>query len=439
MKLEWALAFRYLRSRHRESSLSLATALAVVGVMLGVAALLVAMSLMNGYRHNVVQVMAGAMPHLYLISYNVDGSGGFGDEALVREQIQQRLNPRAITPFLIMDSMLTNPAAMGTPVRGVMIRGVATAQEAERPDFLQLLQEGAGEVHTLSQEQRLASARRVAGLLAAPPVGRVFPVLISPTLAAKLLVHPGDQLVPLRFPKKGENFNPRPMDARLEVVGYFETGILSFDEMAVMMDLNAVQAMFHLESKAHSLGVFLDDPMAAMGAAEAVSEIKVGKGEDFTVSSWLETNRGMFQLIQTQKVALGLVLMVIVVVAFFGMVSALVMLVVEKTREIAGLKALGMKDSTVRKMFFWQGVLIGVGGLTLGIGLGLGVLWVLDTFPLVSIPAGVYPGSDRIPVLVDWRDIVVVAVATLGVSMTATWYPANKAMALKPVDGLRSE
>ncbi len=187
----------------------------------------------------------------------------------------------------------------------------------------------------------------------------------------------------------------------------------------------------------YSLGLRLARPLQAVEVAAELRRASPLAGERFYVYSWLESNKGLFQVIQVQKTMLFLVLMLIVVLAFFGMIGALMMLVTEKTREIAILRALGATAGGIRRVFLTQGILVGVVGTVAGLAVGLGIVWVLDTFPVVEIPPGVYPGSDRIPVRIDWRDLLLVAGGTMVVCLAATVYPATRAMRMRPVDGLR--
>ncbi len=156
------------------------------------------------------------------------------------------------------------------------------------------------------------------------------------------------------------------------------------------------------------------------------------------VFSWLEDNQGLFGMIQLQSWMLFFVLLLIVILALFGMISGLVMMVAEKTREITILKSLGVPNRSIHRIFVVQGYLIALAGTALGLGIGLGACWALDTFPLFTIPPGVYPGSDRVPVLVNWMDLLLVVGATMAACLAATYIPARKAAALHPADGLRA-
>jgi lipoprotein-releasing system permease protein len=223
----------------------------------------------------------------------------------------------------------------------------------------------------------------------------------------------------------------------LIVAGLFETGILAFDEAIALTGLRVLNTLAPPDQIESSLGLRLERPLSAGDVAEQLRDLKAPTGNEFHVFSWLESNRSLFQVILLQKVMLYLVLMLIVLIASFGMISALVMLVTEKTREITILKELGAREGIVRRIFLLQGLLIGVGGLLAGLILGLAVCWGLDSFALFTIPPGVYPGSDRIPVLLSGSDILWIVLGTLVIAAGATQFPAFKATRLKIIDGLR--
>ena len=434
MRYELAITLRYFFSRERERSLSLITSLAAGGVTLGVAALVVAMSVMNGYQANMVRAMSGALPHVSLLPSPQQGAPDF--DAIARD-LQRSVRVASVSPFLLQEALVSNPAGAGAPMQGVMLRGVDPAAEARLPEFLAFVSDGSPDWERRSAPEREARARAVLmGLERAAAQGE-YPVLLSPELARKLGVRLGELLVPLVHPRQGEGFSPREAAGRLRVAGFFHTGILAFDEIVVLIYVHSIERIYPGSRRNFSLGVRLADPLDAGPVAERLrAETSLG-GSGFAVYSWLESNRGIFQVIRIQKVMLFIVLMLIVVIAFFGMVGALVMLVIDKAREIAVLKSLGASERSVHLIFLAQGLLIGAVGTVLGVAAGLGLCWILDAFPLIEIPPGVYPGSDRIPVRVAWQDLLLIVGGTMAVSLTATLYPSRKAMRLPPVNGLR--
>ena len=161
--------------------------------------------------------------------------------------------------------------------------------------------------------------------------------------------------------------------------------------------------------------------------------------DEYVVGNWADENKSIFQVMKLEKIGLFLILTLIIVVAAFNIVSSLIMLVLEKSREIAILKALGANDSGIRKIFFFQGLVIGSLGTIGGVLLGLAICWVLMNFEIIDIPPGVYPGGNRIPVLIDWFDVALTTLASFVICLLVTLYPSTKASRLNPVDPLRYE
>jgi lipoprotein-releasing system permease protein len=435
MKLEWAICLRYLRAAWRGGPLSFITLVAGFGVALGVAALVVAMAVMNGYQANLLQAMSGALPH---VSVYPGREPAFRDIAALKRSLVEAVHPRTVARYASLDALLRRADAPAAPMQALTLRGIEPEVEAGETSFLAYLDDGSPAWKTLPAAERLRQAARLLRRLDEVQKDGSVPVLISRSLATRLGVGIGSPVSPLEFPRAG-GFVPLPLSKRLVVIGLFETGILAFDEAVALTGLRALERFAPPGRLEVSLGLRLERPLAASVAASVLRSLGLPNGEDIHVFSWLESNKGLFQVILLQKTMLFLVLMLIVLIASFGMISALVMLVSEKTREIAILKALGARERTVRRVFLLQGVLIGVVGLVGGLALGLVLCWGLDSFALFTIPPGVYPGSDRIPVLVALTDLLWVVLGTLLIAFGATQFPAFKAMRLKVVEGLRRE
>jgi lipoprotein-releasing system permease protein len=435
MPVEWAICLRYLRAARSGGPVSFVTLVAALGVALGVAALVVAMAVMNGYQVNLVRAMAGALPHVSLLPAT---RSAFDDPEALKAAVMAAVQPRSVARYGSLDILLRKAEASAAPMQAIALRGIEPLVEAQEPGFLSFLDDGSPAWKTYPPEERLRRAGDLLRGLNRPlsGAGAAVPILVSRTLAARLGVAVGDELTLLEFPK-GSGFVPVPHGPPLTVHGLFETGILAFDEAIALTGLDALARLAPADQIETSLGLRLERPMDAAQVADRLRDWTPPTGETFHVFSWLESNKSLFRVIQLQKAMLYLVLMLIVVIASFGMISALVMLVTEKTREIAILKALGARERTVRRIFLLQGILAGVGGLCAGLVLGLAVCWVLASIPLFAIPPGVYPGSDRIPVLLSAPDVLWIVLGTLVIAAGATQFPAFKAMRLKIVDGLR--
>jgi lipoprotein-releasing system permease protein len=433
MPLEWAICLRYLKAARSGGPVSFVTLVAALGVALGVAALVVAMAVMNGYQVNLVRAMAGALPHVSLLPAK---KSTFDDPEALKSAVQAAVHPRSIARYGSLETLLRKADASAAPMQAIALRGIEPLVEAQEAGFLAFLDDGSPGWKRYPPDERLRRAGDLLrGLIRPPGSGAAVPVLISHTLAARLGVTVGDGLTLLEFPK-GSGFVPVPHGPRLVVHALFETGILAFDEAIALTGLDWLPGLAPPDQIETSLGLRLARPLDAAQVADRLRDL-VFHGDDFHVFSWLESNKSLFQVILLQKAMLYLVLMLIVVIASFGMISALVMLVTEKTREIAILKALGARERTVRRVFLIQGILAGAGGLSAGLVLGFIICWGLASFPLFTIPPGVYPGSDRIPVLLAASDVLWIVLGTLVIAAGATQFPAFKAMRLKIVDGLR--
>ncbi len=440
MPLEWALSLRYLRATRSGGPISFVTWVAALGVALGVAALVVAMAVMNGYQVNLLQAMAGALPH---VSVSPTLASRFKDPEAVRTFIADAVHPRAISRYGSFDTLLRKADSPASPLQAIQLRGIEPGIEAQEVGFLAFVEDGSEGWSKLAPAERMKRARDVMLALEMPiPDNKksdadvTVSLLISKSLAGKLGVKIGDGISTLEFPKAGA-LTALLRPGRLVVRGLFETGILAFDEAIVLTSLNGLLHVAPEDQVDQSIGLRLADPLAAGRVADQLRDLVATRNVSMQVYSWLESNRGLFAVVQLQKVMLFLVLMLIVLIASFGMVSALVMLVTEKTREITILKALGARDRVVRRIFLLQGLLIGLGGLLAGLVLGVAICGFLAAVPLFEIPPGVYPGSDHIPVLLSVTDVLWVILGTIVIAIGATQFPAFKAMRLKIVDGLR--
>ena len=434
MRIELAISLRYLRSPRSDGAISFITWIALVGVMLGVGALVVAMAIMNGYQANLVQAMAGSLPH---VAVNPLKASGLEDQQQLLETLGQSVPVVAASPFVMRETLVKAAKGTSGAIQGVMLRGIATEQEAKVSNFVTFVDDGSPGWKKLPAEERQRRAEALLRDFSTQGGRKAAPVLLSRLLAGKLGVGLGERLTLMKFPEPGAGFSPQRVPRELVVAGFFETGLTVFDELMLVTHIDFVPELLPDPRVGASLGIRLKDPMSAGRAADVLrDQSKIGD-EFFYVYSWIESNQGIFQVLRLQKVMLFLVLMLIVIIAFFGMVSSLTMLVVEKTKEIAILKSLGVSERSIRLMFMLQGLFIGAMGTVLGVGLGLGVSFVLDTFPLIEIPPGVYPGTDRIPVLVAWQDVLWVVGGTMAVCLGATLVPAHKAVALRPSEGLR--
>lgn len=413
--LEWRIARRYLRGRRQSRVLSLNTLIATGGVMVGVTALIVVLGVMNGLVDDLRERILVANPHLRVLTY---GAGLRIDDwqrvvALVRE------DPGVVTaaPEVISQSILT---AGKDYAEAVNILGFD-------PDT--------GAVAVTSLPQKLLSG----DLSFRPRLSDADGgILIGQRLADRLGVQPGDvvTLIPPKPPKVNAALGMAiPKLWQYEITGIFETGMFQYDNQFVVMGIAEAQRFTGLGDAVSGVEVRLKDPDEAPAVGRRLEE---KLGFPFRTLDWQTQNASLFSALQLEKLAMGLVIFFIMIVAASNIVGTLTMVVTDKTREIGILQAMGMTPASIGRIFLLQGALIGGVGTLLGTGLGFLIAYLVDESGLVRIDPSVY-FIDRLPVHVQPRDVLIVIVASIGLAIVATLLPARAAARLTPVEAIRHE
>jgi lipoprotein-releasing system permease protein len=413
MSLEWFIARRYLSSRQGTRFLSLITLIAMGGVFVGVMALIVVTAVMTGLQNDLRDKILGTNPHIWLTSYgdNMRLEGWNG----VLQKVRKVDGVEAAAPFIHTEVLLSNQAQY---TEGAVLRGIDPASAGEPvTDIAAKIRAG-----TLSLGQTRSGNP---------------PLLVGAALADRFGLVPGDEVTlisPSGAKLTGTGYIPK--FRHFEVTGRFKTGMYEYDNKFMYTTLAGAQDVAGLGEDVTGIEIRVPDPMKADRVGKDIEDA-LG-GFPYRTEDWKTMNASLFSALKLEKLAMGIILLLIVVVAAFNIVSTLVMVVKDKTREIGILKSMGLRAAQVQRVFVLQGVVIGTVGSVLGAGVGLFVTWLLDRYKFIHIPGDVY-FVDRLPVAFDWVDIALILFLSTVISFAATLYPARQAARLFPVDAIRHE
>lgn len=416
-RLERSIALRYLKGRRKSRFASLTTMIAVGGVAIGVAALIVVLGVMNGLRDDLRDRILVANPHLHILTYGTSLRMENWRGALATIRKDSRVV--AAAPEVLTKSLILNPADYPAAVDVV---GYA-------PD------EGAEAVTSLSQYITHGDLRFRSGIDSVQGG-----IVLGYRLAARLSVTVGDvvDLVPptaAKAPVSRILGRPVPQFWAFEVTGLFQTGMYQYDDGFALMDLTTAQRFAGLGDDVTGIQVRLVDPWKAPEVGDSLTRVL---GYPFRALDWQSQNRSLFSALQLEKRAMGLIICFIMIVAAFNIVGTLTMMVAEKTKEIGILQAMGLSPSGIGRVFLAQGAIIGSVGAIAGFLLGILLSYVIDRTGIIRIDPTVY-FIDRLPVHLEVLDIVAVVIFSFLVAVVATLYPSRAAARLTPVEAIRHE
>jgi len=374
-----------------------------------VSALIVVLAVMTGFQDGIKDRLIAANPHILVLD---PGGRGVSGAAEVASRVRAIRGVLSATPFVVQQALFTGP---GRGATGGLLRGVDLDSPAVRKQL-------AAEVKTGSLDPLLRASGEPA-------------VLLGRELARTLGVVPGDHVTVISPQSAMTGVGLVPKMRRFEVAGYVEVGLYEYDASLAYTGIAAAQEFAGLGDRVSGVEVKLNDPF---DAKEVGRRIAAAAGQGLWIRDWMGMNRNLFAALQLEKLAMGLILLLIVIVAAFNIVSTLTMVVTDKTREIGILRAMGLPAASVRRVFVLQGAFIGLVGTTLGTGLGLLVARLVDRRQLIALDPSVY-FIDHLPVRVDPADLALIVVASVVVATIATVYPARQAAGLAPVEAIRYE
>lgn len=414
--LELSIAWRYLRSRRGSRLLSLISVIAIGGVLVGVSALIVIMGVMNGLQRDLRDKILVGSPDVRVLPYGSDMRLSAWSD--VRDEILAVPGVEAAAPFVTTQGMAR--AVNGTYRQGLQIVGIQ-AEGTPGADVTSIRS------HAILGD---FSFRRANVSLPGAVIGKL--------VAAKFNAFLGDTLVLLGEGRATMNEATGvivPQFDSVVVSGVFETGMYEYDDLYLYLDLPVAQRFAALGADVTGVEVRTTDRTLA---AQVADTLRATLRAPVRAVDWEEQNSQLFQALKLEKLGMSVILLLIVIVAAFNILGSLTMVVADKTREIGILRAMGMPASSIRRIFLWQGVVIGAVGTFGGLALGLGVSALLESYHLISLDPSIY-FIDHLPVALNVADVVMIVLASLGISALATLYPARQAARLFPVEAIRHE
>lgn len=408
MPFELLLAIRYLKAKRENSFISIIGIISIIGVMAGVMALIIVLSVMNGFRSDLLSKILGVNSHIMILSLE----GGFNNYREIESKLKKVKEVVAFTPFVYSQLMIKGLNSSS----GAILTGIDPETAIKVIEINKMIKKGSLRY----------IRKRVIGLPG---------IILGAELSNKIGAYPGD-LVTLISPEgKLTPVGRVPNTERFRVVGIFESGMYDYDSSMAYVSLKEAQDFLDMGTKITGIEVRIRSPHVSDRVAKKIQHLL---RYPFVVKDWKEMNKSLFSALKLEKMTMFVILTMIVLVGALNIVSTLILMVMEKKKDIAILRAMGASAKNIMRIFVIQGLIVGIIGTIMGLISGLGICYLLKKYKFISLPADVYYIS-KLPVQVQLWDIVFIAVAAIVISFIATIYPARHASKLNPVDILRYE
>jgi len=447
MTYELFIGLRYLSAKRKQAFISVTTLISIFGVMIGVMSMIVTLSLMNGFAWDLREKILGTYSHVVLLKSPL----GMGDYMAMKEQVERGLRERvdaeirrltfpplsspsawvkvylryralrsqrevlenilAVTPFTLYQALLSSESG----VTGVVLRGIDL--------------DSVGRVTSLPSVIKEGGLDELRGLKGHPGI------LIGKELAKTLGIFYGDKITAMSPRGRFSPLGMIPKVRQFVVTGIFETGMYEYDATLAYITIPEAQKFFDLGSRVTGLEIRVKDIYKADAVANALQD---ALGYPYYARDWKEMNRNLFSALRLEKIVMSLILIIMILVAAFSIICTLIMMVMEKGKDIAILKSMGATSRSIRTIFMFEGMVIGGIGTLLGLGIGFLVCWLLGRYHFISLPGDIYYIT-TLPVRMRFLDFVIVCVSTFLVTVLATLYPSWQASRLRPAEALRYE
>ncbi|KPA15929.1 cell division protein FtsX [Candidatus Magnetomorum sp. HK-1] len=414
MSFESYIGFRYLKAKRKQRFVSASTLISIMGVTVGVMALIIVISVMTGFEDELKQRILSVASHIQI----TQNKGAFETHARILEQLQSLESIQTAHPYVQSQVILKSIAA----VSGASIYGLDFTLPHQRKEVEKMLVQG--DIDDLFPSVDPDNNTYV-------PPG----MIIGQELAKSLTVQPGDNVYVISPRGILSPFGHLPAMRRFQVTGIMASGMYEFDVASVYMRLGDAQKVLRMQNSVSGLSLKTDDIYHVQTLRKKIQSIL---GTNFRVQDWIQMNQNLFSALKLEKVTMFIILTLIILVAAFNIAGTLIMMVMERTRDIAILKAMGTQKRSIRRIFVMNGLFIGLTGTLIGCILGISACLCLKKYKFIELPGDVYYVT-TLPVQISAADIGLIAFSALFICFLATLYPAHQAAALNPVEAIRYE
>jgi lipoprotein-releasing system permease protein len=420
MSFEFFISLRYLRAKRKQAFISVITLISIAGVTLGVMAMMVVLAVMTGFGKDIRSKILGANAHIRIMSR----SGTLDQYEQLMREIEGVKGVTASAPFIFSQVMLRHRSH----VSGAVLRGIDPARAGKVVDLEKSVKDtdlsaltGGADAHSGADEGK----------------GAVPNIILGKELARVLAAYPGDEVYVLS--PFGGSLTPIggriPHMKKCKVVGLFDSGMYDYDASFAYVSIESAQQLLKLGQSVHGIEVKVDD---IYNVEEIASALLERLGNAYWTQDWMQMNKNFFSALKLEKTVMFIILVLIILVAAFNIISTLIMMVMEKNKDIAILKSMGATSKSIMKIFMLDGLMIGVSGTIFGIMGGSVLCFLLKRYQFVKLPSDIYYIS-TLPVRVQVWDVALIALSAMAISFLATLYPSYQASRLDPAAAIRYE